>query len=268
VTIDAWHSPIGLVEEYEYPPGPAGVVPMHAHYEMQICFSLDFPGRYAYRGRVHDVPIGAVSVLDSWEPHAASDPFDRDRPSHYIVLYVDPASFKGTLDLPSRDVIDDPIRTAIPVAERFQALYRALSTQDSTLEQDERFQQFAGAVLPLAANRLLRDPSNVALGRARDYIAAHASDRVGLFEVAAHAELSPWHFARTFRRRFGMPPHQFQLWMRIDRARRLLASGTGIAEAAHRTGFADQSHFTRCFKRMMRTTPARYRHNRRRTWLT
>jgi AraC-like DNA-binding protein len=78
-------------------------------------------------------------------------------------------------------------------------------------------------------------------------------------DVAAEADLSPWHFVRAFRRRFGMPPHHFQLWMRVDAARRLLAEGLRGSEVAHITGFADQSHLVRSFKRMLRTTPARYR---------
>src|SRR3954465_10955241 len=91
--IHARPSRFGLIEEYQYPRGPAETQPIHVHRDIQICFSLDFAGRYTYRGKVHDVPVGAVSVLDSWEPHAASDPCDRHTLSHYIVVYVDPISF-------------------------------------------------------------------------------------------------------------------------------------------------------------------------------
>jgi AraC-like DNA-binding protein len=95
--------------------------------------------------------------------------------------------------------------------------------------------------------------------RARDFIAAHAAARLGLAEIAAVADLTPWHFARAFRRQFGIPPHRFQLFLRIDLARRLLADGLSGAEVAHRTGFADQSHFSRWFKRVTGTTPVRGR---------
>jgi AraC-like DNA-binding protein len=101
--------------------------------------------------------------------------------------------------------------------------------------------------------------SVAALVRARDYIAAHAVERIGVRDAARQADLSPWHFVRAFGRLFGMPPHQFQLSMRIDIARRLLAAGVAGSEVAQRTGFADQSHFVRSFKRLLHTTPARYR---------
>jgi AraC-like DNA-binding protein len=261
-TVRAWDSRFGLVEEYEYPPGPADSVPAHAHREMQICFSLDFPGRYAYRGELHDVPIGAVSILESWEPHAASDPCDRDRASHYVVVYLDPEELRRAVDLPPDAPAGAPVRTDTPIANEFRALYRALMF-GSALEQDERYRTFACAALSrrtISSSTPTRfDAALSSLCRARDYIEAHALERIGLAEIAAQADLSPWHFARAFHRRFGLPPHRFQLWMRIDRARHLLAAGMPSARVAHLTGFADQSHFVRCFKKMVRTTPRRYR---------
>jgi len=259
--VQAWQSRFGLVEEYEYPRGRAEALPVHAHREMQICFSLDFPGRYAYRGKLHDVPIGAISILDSWEPHAASDPCDRDRLSHYVMIYVDPLQFRGGLDLSASASTGEPIRTDAGIVRRFRALYDALTTDTSALEQDERYETFAASVFTRAGRRLA-EPSPAPLVRARDYIAAHACDPISLRDAAAQAALSPWHFVRAFHRRFGMPPHQFQLAMRIERARRLLAAGVRSSEVAHRTGFADQSHFVRSFKRMVRTTPTRYRRAR------
>jgi AraC-like DNA-binding protein len=256
--IHAWQSRFGLVEEYEYPRGRAGMMRVHAHRDMQLCFSLDFPGRYAYRGTLHDVPVGAVSVLDSWEPHAASDPCDRDRLSHYLVLYLDPARFRSSIGLPSSAVPDQPIRTDPITVHRFRALYRALADDAPPLEQDERYAALASRVFIRGA-RAAPAPSAASLLRARDYIAAHALERIGVRGAAAQADLSPWHFVRAFRRQFAMTPYQFQLWMRIDIARRLLAADHSSSEVALRTGFADQSHFVRSFKRMLHTTPARYR---------
>ncbi len=244
------------MEEYEYPVGPAGAMRVHAHREMQLCFSVDFPGRYGYRGGTHDVPVGAVSVLDSWEPHAASDPIDRNRPSHYLMLYVDPVAFRESVDLPRATSVDRPIRTEAAVVSSFLQLYRALRSNESDLQQDELLRECAGAVL--RSRPSMANPPSRALLRARDFIAANTGKRIGLADVAAEADLSPWHFARAFRRRFGMPPHQFQTSLRIDLARRLLTRGFPSADVAITAGFADQSHFIRSFKRLVGTTPAHY----------
>lgn len=247
-----------MVEEYEYPTGRAETLPSHAHGEIQICLSLDFPGRYAYRGRLHEVPIGAVSVLDAWEPHAASDPCDRDRLSHYLVVYVDPKGFRNAAEIAEGSPIADPIRTDAPTVWRFRALYEALTSGTTALEQDERYEALASDLL-VHNRRAVRGVAPTSLVRARDYIAAHATEKIGIRDAAAQADLSPWHFVRAFRKQFGLPPHRFQLWMRIEAARGLLAAGMPGSEVAQATGFADQSHFVRAFKRMMRMTPGQYR---------
>jgi AraC-like DNA-binding protein len=254
--IRARHSRFGLMEAYEYPPGPADAMPVHAHREMQLCFSVDFPGRYFYRDNMHDVPVGAVSILDAWEPHAASDPIDRNRLSHYLMLYVDPAAFRESVDLPRATSAGSPIRRDASVVSSFLRLYRALRSNESDLQQDELLRECASAVL--AAEPSMKDPPSRSLLRARDFIAANAGKRIGLADIAAQADLSPWHFARAFRRRFGVPPHQFQTWMRIDLSRRLLTDGVRSRDVALSTGFADQSHFIRSFKRLVGTTPAHY----------
>jgi transcriptional regulator GlxA family with amidase domain len=55
-----------------------------------------------------------------------------------------------------------------------------------------------------------------------------------------------------------MPPHAYQIQVRLLRAKKLLRSGRHPADVAYATGFADQSHFSRHFKRLMGLTPARY----------
>ena len=256
-TVRAWNSSLGVIEEYEYPIGKAGEGRLHAHHDIQICLSLDFPGRYTYRGAVHDVPIGSVSVLDAWEPHAPRDPFDRDRLSHYIVIYADPVRFRTLVDLPATTPLAGAVHLNEEVVERFRRLYCALRVDESLLQQEMRFGEFATSVLCRGASPAAM-PALAPILRARDYLAAHAVERVSLKEIAAIADLTPWHFLRAFRRRFGMPPHRFQLSLRIDLARRLLADGLSGSEVAHRTGFADQSHLIRHFKRMTGTTPASY----------
>ena len=225
---------------------------------MQICYSLDFPGRYTCRGKRHDVPIGAVSVVDAWEPHAVSDPIDRERLSHYIVIYLDAHQFRTAVDHSPAAPLDAIVHTGANVARRFTRFHRALAAPHSLLRQDERYRELAHALLSRRgddASAVIR-PARGALTRARDFIAAHAADRIGLDEIAAIADLTPWHLTRAFRRQFGYPPHRFQVWMRIDLARRLLAGGMSGSDVAQQTGFADQSHFIRSFKRLTGTTPS------------
>jgi AraC family transcriptional regulator len=68
--------------------------------------------------------------------------------------------------------------------------------------------------------------------------------------------LSPAHFARAFKQTIGSPPHRFLLSLRLDRARRLLERPEAqLSDVALGSGFADQAHFTRHFKRQFGVTP-------------
>jgi AraC-like DNA-binding protein len=81
---------------------------------------------------------------------------------------------------------------------------------------------------------------------------------VDLETLAKRAGLSRFHALRAFKQRYGLPPHAYQLCLRIHHARLLLADGASAADVALRCGFADQSHFTRHFKRFTGVTPMQY----------
>jgi AraC-like DNA-binding protein len=97
-----------------------------------------------------------------------------------------------------------------------------------------------------------------AIERAKQYLHDNFNELVSLDELAALAKLSRFHLLRAFARHTGMPPHTYQLQLRIDRACVLLRAGVTAAEAATQVGFADQSHFTRHFKRIWCITPGQY----------
>jgi AraC family transcriptional regulator len=74
--------------------------------------------------------------------------------------------------------------------------------------------------------------------------------------LAREAGLSPAHFARAFKESVGRAPHQHLMSLRLERARRMLdAPDAALSDVALRTGFADQAHFTRFFKRQYGMTP-------------
>ena len=70
--------------------------------------------------------------------------------------------------------------------------------------------------------------------------------------------MSRFQVLRTFKRHYGLPPHAYQLCVRIGRAREALKTGAPAAEVAARFGFVDQSHFIRHFKRFVGVTPSLY----------
>jgi len=98
------------------------------------------------------------------------------------------------------------------------------------------------------------------LERVLEAIDASLSEDVGLTELAAIAELSPYHFARSFKQKTGLSPHQYVIERRLDRAREMLEQpGRSLADVAYDVGFSSQAHMTDVFKKRMGVTPGAYR---------
>jgi transcriptional regulator GlxA family with amidase domain len=112
-----------------------------------------------------------------------------------------------------------------------------------------------------AVPRANREPRAVAI--ALEILRSRPSDRVTLAELGRVANITPARLCRAFAHHVGVPPHAYQLRLRIENAKQLLLEGYPVAAVAAATGFADQSHFGRHFKRIVDTTPSRYRSARR-----
>jgi len=89
----------------------------------------------------------------------------------------------------------------------------------------------------------------------------HYSDNISIKELAELACLSPYHFIRVFNQAIGMPPHAYLMQIRVNRARNLLSTKKSLIEVAIQTGFSDQSHLNRYFKRVFGYTPGHLRNS-------
>jgi AraC family transcriptional regulator len=94
-----------------------------------------------------------------------------------------------------------------------------------------------------------------------EYIEGHLDASPTLEHMAAIARLSVYHFARQFRRATGLPPHQYVIMRRVEKARQLLQAATdlSLAEVALHAGFSGQSVFCHHFKRLVGVTPRQFR---------
>jgi AraC family transcriptional regulator len=98
--------------------------------------------------------------------------------------------------------------------------------------------------------------------RVAAYIEENVADEIPLATLAELARLSPYHFCRSFKRSFGIPPHRYHASRRIERAKQLLADQElSVTTIALDIGFSDTSTFTAAFHRLTGQTPSRYRRN-------
>ena len=98
-----------------------------------------------------------------------------------------------------------------------------------------------------------------AVSLVKEVVHAHLAEEVKLDHLALLANLNKFHLLRVFQRDLGMSPHAYQMRLRLNMSKRLLAKGEKIADVAFDLGFSDQAHFSRAFKRYTKTTPGKFR---------
>ncbi len=210
------------------------------------------------------IPVsrGDIVLINPGDVHACNP--ESGSLFSYFMLYMQPEYFS----ILASDFYGEPIsgyRFPIPVLKDKSAsrllddVCRLMLAGDTRLVIETGVHETLAAILNACGSQNNLPPvktGNVQAGY--EFLQAHLAENISLQELASLCNLSPYHFLRSFRRLYGLPPHAIQLQMRINTARRLLAAGQSIADAAASVGFSDQSHFTRNFRVAVGATPLQY----------
>jgi AraC-like DNA-binding protein len=144
-----------------------------------------------------------------------------------------------------------------PSVRAFDAFWNAVVNGDGALEQEELLAGFLEAASD-GASGLPPAELTPPIAKAKKLLQERFADDVRLEHLEVEIGLSRFYLVRRFRAEVGMPPHAFQLAMRLDRARVLITEGMALADVASRCGFTDQSHLTRHFRRATGVAPGAY----------
>jgi transcriptional regulator GlxA family with amidase domain len=112
-----------------------------------------------------------------------------------------------------------------------------------------------------AAEPAAQDPALLRrLLRAKDRMDAASNESWPVQRLAEVSGVSPAHFARSFRRAFGLPPHRYLLTRRIERATALLRdTDRPVTDIAFETGWESLGTFGRTFRDVMGESPGEFR---------
>ena len=269
---------------------------MHAHFERHVyhrhsheTYSLGVTDigaqSFTCRGAAHTSAAGMVMAFNPDDPHdgQATDGFGFT----YRMVHIGPELVSAVLaDAAGRPVglplFAEPVLTDPLLAGRLRRLHQALLGDATTLRRDELLaavvlaatrqagrsshrgqapagsrSSHPGSARPGRAEPGPADAGRIA-ARARDLIAGRYRDDLTAGDLADVTGRSRFAVHRAFTHVYGMPPSDYQRQLRLREARALIAAGTPIAEAATRSGFADQSHLSRWFVRYYGVTPGRY----------
>jgi AraC-like DNA-binding protein len=234
---------------------------LHSH----DCYLIGVTGTgvqsFRCRGRWrHSVP-GGVVLIEPEEPHDGRA--GTDGGFSYGMLYL-PADLMGRLrrqlgacgELGFPDNLSRDGR----LARAAGAALSAFEGPESRLLRDGVLLELARALCDADALGGRRRPSPTRPARrAREVLHDRLSDDLGLEELTRLAGAQDrYQLSRAFKAAFGAPPHRYLVQLRLNEARRRLARGEAPAAVAAETGFADQSHLGRWFRRAFGQTPAAY----------
>ena len=233
-------------------PGLRSFAP-HFHEDYQVVIAQHTTVEYWHQGRAWTAPTHSAVIFAPGEIHAARGLNDERQNAPLRTLFVAP-------ELIERAATEGVPGFQLDEERHFFAglnLHYAWAEATSKLQRDEALELWVSQFAARPAPRHVKC-EHFSVRRAREFLRAHAKEEVSLQTLASHAGLSAFHLCRVFRTEVGVSPHEFQLQMRIESARALMRGGLGLREIALECGFADQSHFSREFKKRVGVSPGRY----------
>lgn len=248
-----WQSPwlTGLelvsrgLHEHWYPP--------HLHDALEITWVLEGTGAVEYRHVHHTLNVSDAFIIAPNESHAGGS---CGGSFSYATIHVSSALLDRTghhaAGLPLDEVCG--IRRGARIVLE-PALVRLQQAQDAGEQL-----HFLSALMATFLDGDLCDASayHPAVQRVRAMLHTANTETPRLRELAGAVNLHERYLISLFKEATGMPPHRYSLALRLEMARTLLAAAVPPGAVAADTGFTDQAHLTRHFKRVFGATPADY----------
>jgi len=239
--------------------------PRHVH--AALCIGIVERGsRFICQGKKTTViPEQTLFVINPGEPHTCAPGGPEGHSYRVLCLNLEKMQdLSGQIaeKIPQSLYFPTPLLSDPALKLKMQQCLADLESPQAKLEQEEKLLSFLASLImrhakPAPTPPKLR-PQPAAVVRACEYIRENYGANLALQHLSRVAGLSPFHLHRSFVKIMGISPHDFLVRIRIEKALKLLEKGGDMSEVALDTGFVDQSHFSRCFKRIIGIPPGRY----------
>lgn len=236
--------------------------PRHIHEEYSVGIILRGAETHRCRGTSYIAPRGSLLLINADEPHSS-----KSVKAEYRVIKIGPKILRRVaFEVVGRKIetpyFSDLIVNDILIFRLLLNLHLKLEQNISPLEQESEFISTIGLLIERQnkSHSSFQPPGkeNHYIKLVRDYLKSHYAENVSLARLTSITNLSPFYLLRLFRKEVGVPPHEYQTQVRIAHARKLIREGNPISQVALETGFFDQSHLSRNFKRIVGLTPVQY----------
>ncbi|MFK8183020.1 MAG: AraC family ligand binding domain-containing protein [Phormidesmis sp.] len=237
----------------------------HAHEGFGIAIVEKGAMAFDYQGTRHIAPEGSVVITHPGEMHtgeAATETGWTYRTMLPASDWLQQAATELREHSTHLPYFSSPLIHDKQLNQRLIKLHRTLENAACALERESLFLwNMAQLVNQYASDRPTAKPlskEHHTIQQVQDYLIAHYTENISLKELSTLVSLRPLRLLRAFRKQIGLPPHAYLNHIRVHQAKKLIAAHWTIADAALETGFSDQSHLHRHFKKLTGITPGQY----------
>lgn len=243
----------------------ARTTPLHSHPELEIGLVVSGRRLVKCRGAEYLAPAGSILVFNPGEVHSGA-PLDA-LGSTYRAFLLSRESLESCHSWARGPSAQGPWFASPVVRDddlwsRFTMAHGATLGGECGHALETRLLDAVGALSERHSSRLPRGLPASEAHRAtipvRAYLEEHFARRVRLDTLADLSGVSVFYLIRIFRAATGLSPYAYLEQIRVHRAAQMLRDGLGVSRVAFLTGFSDQSHLTRLFKRLTGVPPGEY----------
>ncbi|MDX9814661.1 MAG: AraC family transcriptional regulator [Sulfurimonadaceae bacterium] len=231
-------------------------IKMHLHEELTITAIKKGSLNLIFNDKNMELKPNDIAIINSQIPHCAT--LNMQSKDGYVLYLKKEYLQKIDFDfISSYEVIKQK-----NIYKNFIKLCDSLlDSKISLIEKEESFYLFCLSFFSFEQTiNNFQEESSLALS-IKKYLDENFLEEIILSELAIQFNLSVVHLIRVFKKEFGLPIHSYILNKKVHLAKELIASNMPIIEVAQNSGFFDQSHLNRSFKRIFQITPKEYQNN-------
>lgn len=188
------------------------------------------------------------------------------RPLDYRCINVQPEVMrKAALEITGREYLPyfiQPVVFHSELVASLRELHAMILAKEPDFRKEERFFWLLGQLMAEYTDQTTvsgLDGSSPETERICEYLENNYTKNITLNELSTAVGVSKYYLLRSFTKQKGISPYSYLATLRVTRAKQLLEQGVAPLEAGLQTGFADQSHFTHFFKKLIGLTPRQYK---------
>lgn len=242
--------------------------PLHVH--ESLCLGMSIKGERIIRSDKLEITIheGSLFLIPPKTAHSCTT--GQNQNHSYKIIVIKPEFLNLVCAETSANKNENPCFAISQVDDIF--LKELLEDFFSSLEEGKDELRLSEIAYEIAARlcmehsfskKYFHEPvsGESSVKRAVEYLEKKWGQQILLETLGKEAGMSPYHLLRVFRRIMGLTPHAYLLQTRIKKAVEFLSKGMTPADVAAMTGFTDQSHFTKVFRRQVGVTPGLFQEN-------